>query len=197
MSRRIHTEAQTAAIPLCRTLRSPMLSFLLLAVGIFAMAVCPAAPAHAQEEIPIRITSDKLSYDATGQNVRFQGKVHVTHPDAQLWADSITVVLSSSGNREKKEGENPAMDPGQIDRIIAEGNVRVAMQDGKNGSCAKATYNLGTGILTMEGQPILRDGENSIQGHTINFYVKENKSEVLGSSDKPVEAIFTAPKRFN
>ncbi|GFM35442.1 hypothetical protein DSM19430T_01260 [Desulfovibrio psychrotolerans] len=170
---------------------------LLLAVGVFAMAICLAGPARAQEEIPVRITSDKLSYDATGQNVRFLGKVHVTHPDAQLWADSITVVLSSSGNSGKKKEEAPAMDAGQIERIIAEGSVRVTMQDGKNGSCAKATYDLTTGILVMEGQPILRDGENSIQGHTINFYVKENKSEVLGSSDKPVEAIFTAPKRFN
>jgi len=125
--------------------------------------------------------------------------VHVTHPDANLWAERIIIMLADKKGKQKakpaQEGA-PKMDPGQIDRIIAQGKVRVELADGKAGNCEKATYNLGTGILTMEGSPVLRDGDNSIQGNLINFYVKENKSEVLGSSDAPVEALFTAPKRL-
>lgn len=171
-----------------------LLGCIFLATG-FARPVSAAEPAPT---IPIKVTSDKLSYDATGQQVRFEGNVHVTHPDAQLWAEKIVIILAKKDSKEKTAtgANSPQMDPGQIDRIIADGKVRVELKDGKSGSCDTATYNLGTGILTMEGQPVLRDGNNSIQGKLINFYVKENKSEVIGSSGVPVEALFIAPKRL-
>lgn len=170
---------------------------LLIAMCLVALFVVTGSDVYAEEMVPIKVVSDRLNYDASGQKVTFEGNVHVTHPDAQLWSKKITILLAPKDNKskEKKEDDGAAMDPGQIDKIIAEGAVKVVMTDGKTGDCEKAVYNLGTGILTMEGSPVLRDGANSIQGETINFYVKENKSEVLGSSALPVEALFSAPKR--
>lgn len=165
----------------------------------FCLVMLFAGVVHTAQEgemVPIKVTSDKLSYDATGQKVTFEGNVHVTHPDAQLWSKKIIILLTADDGKTKTKNEDDsAMDPGQIDKIIAEGDVRVKMTDGKTGNCQKATYNLGTGILVMEGAPVLTDGPNSIQGDIINFYVKENKSEVIGSSALPVEALFSAPKR--
>jgi lipopolysaccharide export system protein LptA len=48
----------------------------------------------------------------------------------------------------------------------------------------------------MEGDPVLRDEGNSIGGQEIRFYVNENRSEVLGAPGKPVNAVFSAPKRM-
>lgn len=165
---------------------------------LFLTLVMLPAAAGAADAVPIKVTSEKLSYDAGGQQVRFEGNVHVTHPDAQLWAERIVIHLANrkGGSKPTPEAADPRMDPGQIDRIVAQGGVKVEVRDGKTGTCDKATYTLATGVLTMEGSPVLRDGTNSIQGAIINFYVKENKSEVLGSSDAPVEALFTAPKKL-
>lgn len=171
-------------------------------VCVLALVMCLGISSFAlgQEDgsVPIKITAEKLSYDAGGQKVRFMDNVQVIHPDATLWADSIEILLvdrNEKKNNTASDNENPSMDPGNIEQILASGNVRVQMTDGKKGTCQHAVYVIVSGVLTMTGDPVLQEGENSIQGRKITFFVKENRSEVSGSSDSPVEAIFSAPKR--
>ena len=77
------------------------------------------------------------------------------------------------------------------DRIIAEKNVR--FQNGtQTGSSQKATYFASRNLLVLEGNPILHDGDNSIRGNVIRYYVNENRSVVEGGPKQRVHAVFSS-----
>ncbi len=171
------------------TYYGPFFSALLL---IFALSA--ASPAQAASPAPggsTRITSERMQYDAAGQRVIFEGKVHVTRPDFQLWSEKLTVVLekeNKAGNSGKRQGNGTAqptlggMEAGQVERIIAERNVRMQQGD-KSGTCGKATYIAADGRIIMEQNPVVNDGPNQISGQVINYYTRDNRSEVIGGVD--------------
>ena len=66
--------------------------------------------------------------------------------------------------------------------------------ENRNGTCAKAIYTMDDGVLLMEGDPRLTDGENTVTGETIKYFTEENRSEVMGGSKKRVEAVFSGSK---
>lgn len=88
------------------------------------------------------------------------------------------------------------MDAGEIDRMVAERNVRMKREN-RTGECEKATYTVDNAVLVMEGNPVLHEGENSIKGDVITFYTRENRSEVRGTSTKRVQAVFTSSGDVN
>lgn len=150
-----------------------------------------AAPAWAQQTVPVKITSDTMTYTQKGDQVVFSGSVHVIRQDVEMWSDTLTVLL------DKKQGggnsTQTALDQqSSIKKIISQGNVRLKADKGRSGTCAKATYDTATEVLTLEGDPVLMEGANKIQGEVIKLYMKENRSEVLGGKQR-VEAIFNTP----
>lgn len=154
---------------------------------LFLFLLC-AAPLWAAQDVPVKITSDTMTYTQKGDQVVFKGSVYVIRQDIELWSDTLTVFL------EKKESSKNATqsvvdEQGSIKKIIAQGNVRIKADKGRSGTCGKATYEADKDLLTMEIDPILMEGANKIQGEVIKLYIKENRSEVLGGKGR-VEAIF-------
>lgn len=159
-----------------------MRSFMLL---LFLLC---AAPVWAAQDVPVKITSDTMTYTQKGDQVVFKGSVYVIRQDIELWSNTLTVLL------EKKEGAKNATqsvvdEQGSIKKIVAQGNVRIKADKGRTGTCGKATYEADKDLLTMEDNPVLMEGANKIQGEVIKLYIKENRSEVLGGKGR-VEAIF-------
>ena len=160
-----------------------------LSLSLFCSAplwAAPVTPPKPAKNVETRITSDQLTYLAEKQLVIFDKNVHVVRPDIEIWADRITVYLKPpKGDAQKKEGEKggmPAgMAAGDVDRIVAERNVRMKSEN-RNG------------VLLMEGDPRLTDGENTVTGETIKYFTEENRSEVMGGSKKRVEAVFSGSK---
>ena len=153
-----------------------------------------APSAGAQD--PVRITSDKMVYSQAENAVIFLGNVHGTQKDMAIWANKITAFFSEKNKKDQK-GSSDKGSPGdfgdKIERIVAEGNVRLV--SGKNeGACGTLTYYVADGVLRMEGNPILREGQNTVRGEIIKFYMRENRSEVLSGTQRRVEAIFFSPK---
>lgn len=135
--------------------------------------------------VPVKITSERMTYDESKRIVSFAGNVVAKHEGLTLWADTISAYFSGTG------GKNVKVD--SIDRVVARGNVRA--EKGKTtGSCGKVTYKVEERILIMEENPILNDGPNSLSGDVIRYFVRENRSEVVGGKGKRVEAIFFTPK---
>ena len=66
--------------------------------------------------------------------------------------------------------------------------------ENRNGTCAKATYTMDDGVLLMEGDPRLTDGENTVTGETIKYFTEENRSEVMGGSKSASKLSFPALK---
>ncbi|MBU1039918.1 MAG: hypothetical protein KKF77_02315 [Proteobacteria bacterium] len=145
-------------------------------------------------QAPVRITSDKMVYNQAENSVVFQGNVHGTHTDMALWAERITAYFSDKKKNKDKQQDKGAGDFGDtIERIVAEGNVRMVANKNE-GACSKLTYNVPQAVIRMDGNPILREGQNTIRGESIMFYIRENRSEVLSGTQRRVEAIFYTPK---
>ena len=143
---------------------------------------------------PVRITSDKMVYSQNDNAVVFVGNVHGTQKDMAIWAAKVTAYFADKKKEQKGGTEKAPGDFGdKIERIVAEGSVRLVA--GKNeGACSTLIYYVADGIMRMEGNPILREGQNTVRGDVIKFYIRENRSEVLSGAQRRVEAIFFSPK---
>ncbi len=167
----------------------------LCALCLLALALGPgAAPAAEKakgEQVPTKITSEKVRYEQAGRVVIFEGQVFVQRPDMTIRSRKLTVHLAEGAARKAAEPGQPA-GPGEVERIVAEGDVHLE-REGRLGTCATATYHVQTGLLVMEGEPKITDGDNQITGRIIRLYLKDNRSEVEGGPQRQVEAIFMTP----
>lgn len=134
---------------------------------------------------PVNITSDRMIYDEAQKTVSFVGNVIAVHGELNLWAEKLTAYLTTT------QGSSLTAD--SIERIVAKGNVR-AEKGTAQGSCNKLTYFVSQQLLKMEGNPKLQDGPNSLSGNIINYYARENRSEVISGEGKRVRAVFTTPE---
>lgn len=128
-----------------------------------------------------RIVAEKMVYDSEKNKVVFEGNVHVTRPDIQIWSELLTLYLVNEGNK-SASSSNIGMRGGKADRIVAERNVRIK-QDNKTGSSGRATYFVAQGKILMEQNPVIVDGDNRIKGRIINYFTETGHSEVIGDVD--------------
>lgn len=159
-------------------------------IRILLLFVFWCTPLMAQDAIPVKITADSMQYAQKKDEVVFSGNVHVLREDMELWSDTLTVLLEKQAATEKTSLDQQ----GALKKIIATGHVRMTAANNRSGSCGLATYDAHAETLVLEQDPILREGQNTIQGEVIKLYIKENRSEVLGGK-KRVEAIFITPDR--
>ena len=174
-------------------MKHAILAFLALLVMQATAAAAPMEPIRPAKNVETRITADRMSYLAEKHCVIFESNVHVLRPDFQLWSGKLTVFLKPAKEDPNKKGKLPSgMAAGELDRIVAEQNVRV-QSDNRTGNCGRITYTADDGVLSMDRNPSLSDGENTISGEIIRYYTQENRSEVLGSAKRRVEAVFSSP----
>ena len=184
--------------------RSFLLTFLFVFVLVF--------PAFAAENLsdngmPVKINADDMEYDIASNTVVFTGKVHVVRGEFFMTAPKMTIYIKSNktGQAEKAEvnvhhdaipltgkvekSTKTVDTQNKIDRIDAENGVKFKYGN-QSGHSQTAVYEANKGILTMRGNPVVEEGNNSIRGETILYYLYERKSEVVGSQRRRVEAIF-------
>lgn len=146
--------------------------------------------------VETKIFSDELTYDLEKQQITFHKNVHVQRPDFQLTTDKLTIYLTPSEQSQKNDdlstnSISSKMATGDLKHIIAEKNVCIK-GDKYTGTAGKATYIEKTGILLLEDSPVLTDGENTITGDSIRYYIQENRSEIIRGKKKRVEATFSS-----
>jgi lipopolysaccharide export system protein LptA len=169
-----------------------MLFFLCPAFLLVLLHPLHAAENAARSRVPTSVNSGRMDYDAEAQIVSFSGDVHVQRPDFELWAAKMTVYLDKTGKK-TVDADAGGMEAGEIDRIVAEGNVRMK-SDKRRGTCERATYYARQDKFVMEGAPKLRDDrQNMITGNTIVHYFSNNHSEVLSNAG----VIFYTPEKTN
>lgn len=170
----------------------------------YALAAPRGVNNSSENNLPIKVTSDDMLYDMEKNTVDFKGNVVAVRGDFVLYAPLMTIyMLKDDAKKEeptalpqntpltgRKPDTTPSMqDDNNIEKITASHGVHFTYGT-QSGSSDSAVYIAKTGVLTMYGDPIVRDGENQIQGETIRYYINENRSEVVGSGQKRVEAIF-------
>lgn len=147
--------------------------------------------------VKTKITSEELMYYPDKQLIIFNKNVHVQRPDVELTAKKLTIYLTPSKEKDAAAANSlpSSLNTGEIKSIIAEDNVHITREK-HIATCDKATYTQKTGILLLEGSPVLTDGENTITGDSIRYYTEENRSEVIGGKNKRIEAVFSSKERL-
>lgn len=123
---------------------------------------------------PIEITADRLLADSAKDSVTFEGNVVARQEDVVLYADRLFAEYSRASRA--------------IEKITAEGNVRV-VQGGREARAARAVfYNLDQRIVLTGGSELV-EGKNVLKGETVTIYLRENRSVVTGGEGGRVKAI--------
>lgn len=181
-----------------------LLTFLLV-FSFVSSAFC--AEKLSDNGMPVKINADDMEYDIASNTVVFKGNVHVVRGEFFMTAPKMTIYIKPNKAAQpektevnvrhdtipltgKVEQSTKTVDTqNKIDKIEAENGVKFKYGS-QSGHSQTAVYDANKGILTMKGNPVVEEGNNSIRGETILYYLYERKSEVVGSQKRRVEAIF-------
>ena len=171
----------------------------LLAALLLSSPAWAAPLPGGDSSLPVDVTAANMEYSSDKKTVVFHGNVEAVRGEFKMWSDKLTLVLKGKDKGEEKKEVRKSLSKadaaaGELDRVIAENNVR--FQNGtQKGTAEKATFFAQKNILVLEGDPVLQDGENSIRGSVIRYFMNENRSVVEGSSKKRVHAVFSNEKK--
>ena len=133
----------------------------LIGMGV-AMCLMPAQAAEQAEEdaaVTTEITSDRLLFDYKKKLAVFEDNVVVVDPRLRLTARRLTVTFDDNNNAQT---------------ILAEGQVVITQED-KRAMSDKATYDVATGQIVLEGRPKIQRGSDTLEGTKITFWRDQNR----------------------
>lgn len=142
-----------------------MLKYLFLFPIAMGWAFIPNASAQPQpetspapDELTV-ITSERLTYDGERHFIVFERNVVINDASMNMTADHVTVGLDQDNN---------------IRSILAVGNV-VMTEEIHRAWAQRATYNVVTGVVVLEGEPRVMRGRDLIAGERITFWRNEQR----------------------
>ncbi len=128
---------------------------------------------------PIDINSDTVEADQKQNIVSFKGNVVAKQEDFTLYTNTLTVYY------------NP--DTKKMKEIVAAGNVKVVQLD-RRATSQKAIFYQEENKVVLEGDAVLREGDNVIRGERVTYYIDEQRSVVEGKKGGRVSTTI-APKK--
>lgn len=146
---------------------------LLLVAGVVHAA--PAVPGGADNRGPVEISADQLEADDAAKTLVFIGHAMARQGDVTINGDRLTIHYAAPG--------------GDVERIVAEGKVSI-VQGSRVATGGKAEYFRSEERIVLSGSPKISDGANSVQGHEIVLYPRENRSVVRSGQNARVNAVF-------
>ena len=152
---------------------------------LFMASVVVASPVHRDRaNLPITVKSNEMTADNKGRTAIFSGKVVAKHGDVTIFSDKL-IVSYADKNRD-------------VENVEAIGNVRIVQQN-RTGFAEQAMYDSHNGRLILTGNPRVVQGEDSISGKIITYFVDDDKSDVSSGGDPKarVEAVINPPARKN
>jgi lipopolysaccharide export system protein LptA len=134
----------------------------------------------------IVIHSDSLEIDNKQRLVTFTGHINAEMEDFVIHCEKMLLYYLEAPSSEGSGGENI-----QIDRIVATGQVRIIRSEGGLATAEKAVYTQADEKVILSGNPIVKQGEDTVEGSKITLYLKEKRSIVEGSDDKKVRVVIS------
>jgi lipopolysaccharide export system protein LptA len=114
---------------------------------------------------PVEITSDTVEGDQKQNQVTFKGNVVAKQEEATLYANTVVVHYDTEMKKMKE--------------IVATGNVRI-MQLDRRATCQKATFYQIENKIVLDGEAVIREGDNVVRGERVVYLVDEERSYVEG-----------------
>jgi lipopolysaccharide export system protein LptA len=135
---------------------------------------------------PITITSNTLEIDNNREIVIFTGQVDARQNELIINCQKMLLYYNNP-DKEKASGNLNL----KIDKIVATGNVKITRPDGAFATAEKAVYYQGDEKVVLTGKPIVKQGNDFVEGTRITLYLKEQRSIVEGSEEKKVRAVIS------
>jgi lipopolysaccharide export system protein LptA len=171
--------------------RSVMSLFFLLP-GLFllwgfpgtALSAGPLAKTQKKSQGPMVIKSKTLEADDKKKQVTFAGDVEGKRDDFTVFCQKLVVYYEKAG--EQKESEQVSA---RIDKIVATGAVKIIRAEGGVATGEKAVFYQKGEKLVLTGKPVVKQGEDFVEGDVITLFLKEDRSIVESDKDKKVRAV--------
>lgn len=164
--------------------------FTLLIFGLIAAVPGPAAAEGLQDQLqkgdqgPIVIRSKALEMNDARKVVIFEGDVDAKRGDFRINCQRMVVHYENAP--QKKENTKTGT---KINKIVATGDVKILRDQGGLATAEKAVYYQADETLVLTGKPIVKKGDDSVEGDRITIFLRENRSVAEGSEDKKVKAV--------
>lgn len=166
---------------------------MLLSLTFWSAPAQPASPEKKPGEsspMPIVINSKALEADNKNMTITFTGDVEAKREDFTVYCQQMVVYY------EKPADKNKGADEGtRIDKIVATGDVKIVRSEGGVATGKKAVYYQRDEKLVLTGQPVVKQGDNSVEGDRITLFLKEDRSVVESSGDKKVRAVIFSKQK--
>lgn len=146
-----------------------------LGIGLLALAVLAATPAHAQLAAgggPISYSADNLEYQNDNRVMILTGNVDLVQRCARMQSNKLTLVFGGQANGAPASAGFAA---GDIERIVAEGDVHFVRADQKARG-DKAVYETSTDAVTFTGNVVLSSAENVTRGEVLVLEVGSGRT---------------------
>jgi lipopolysaccharide export system protein LptA len=128
---------------------------------------------------PVTVNATRLIYSDSDRRARFEGGVTMLGADSTLTADRADIFLLPAGTQRSQPrpvAANPAPAPAQVERIVAEGNVRM-QQPERVATGQKLLYTAANdSFLLTGGPPAITDAERGrVTGDSLTFYRADDR----------------------
>ena len=133
---------------------------------------------------PITITAAKVTYADSERKVRYEGGVLAKATEFTASAKTADAYLLP---RSQVANVQPATTPGQLDRMIAEGNVLIR-QPNRRAEGQKLVYTAAEDKFVLTGGPpsIFDAEQGKITGVSLTFFRRDDRVLVEGEASSPV-----------
>ena len=129
---------------------------------------------------PIDIVSDTVEANQKQNVVTFKGNVVAKQENVSLYANMLTIYYDP--------------DTKGIKTVVATGNVKIVQLE-RRATSQKATFHQDENKMVLDGEAVIREGENVIRGERVIYYVDEERSVVEGGKGGRVSTTITPPKK--
>lgn len=132
---------------------------------------------------PVSITSKRLTYTDDQHRAHFEGGVRARGADVIITADHLDAFMVPRG---QARSNAPLEGQGQLDRIVAEGNV-VVQEPARRAQGEKLVYIAADDKFVLTGGlPSIFDAEHGkTTGHSLTFYKRDDRVQVEGTDASP------------
>jgi lipopolysaccharide export system protein LptA len=134
----------------------------------------------ANSRAPIDISSDTVEGDQRQNSVTFKGNVIAKQENTTIYANALVITYDSENKK--------------VREIVASGNVKVVNLD-RRATGQRVIFNQDENKVVLEGDAVIREGENVVRGERVTYYINEERSVVESGKGGRVTTTIVPPKK--
>lgn len=138
------------------------------------------------QEGPLVITSSTLEIDNEKKTVTFTGKVNAKKDEWVIHCNKMILFYDEETAKSVTNTEKM-----RVDKIVAIGDVRILRSGGGEAAAQEAVYYQADERIILTGKPVVKQGEDFVEGSKITLFLRENRSVVEGSEEEKARAVIT------